>query len=421
MRFQVSAAGLVCATLLAACGGGGGGSGGGAVQSISFPFPGGETIAVPPAIQTVALKATASSGGPVTYESNTPTTCSVSGSTLSLLKVGECAVTATQAGFEGYAPASNRQLFVIPKSPQAIQFRNPGAQPLDSTPLTLLAIASSGGAVAFTSTTPSTCTVSGNTLTKVANGICSITARQDGTDVYASALEVVKNIPIGTEKAPALTFLSGYKDTSNTNEGGAVNYGSGNSLDGGWCAGAPLCGWAVSSDGSSFSYFYNIQLVPPAKLDWVYSGISMLASGLKSLSETGPTTSGVRIDAQAAMKFNFTQNAEWLGTSDNALNVDLVLGHYAVKGDKGCNVTLRAVVKPTTAEATDYSLGLRDKFTVSESCGLAGLDPWNELQDFPISKIGFSPSTPNSSVGTTLAGKPTYTTKYTLTGPITFQ
>lgn len=419
MRFPVTAVGLACITLLSACGGGGSGSSGGAVQAISFNFPGGATVAIPPDIQTTPLKATASSGGPVTYTSNTPDVCTVSGSTLSLLKAGECSVTASQAGFEGYAPTSERQLFVVPKRPQKILFRNPGAQALDTQPVALAASSDVGRPVTFSTSTPSVCAVSGSTMTKLANGLCTITAQQDGGDIYMTA-SVVRNVPIGTEKSPALTFLSGYKDTSNTKELGAVSSYSGSSVDGGWCGG-DWCARTISGDGSSFSYYYNIQPTPPAKVDWAYWGFTILAGGLQAMSGTGNTISGVRIDAQSALKLNIAQNAEWFSTGNNAVNIDLYLGHFALKNGKACNVKLHAQLKPSAAAATDYSVGLRDKFTIGESCGLTGLDLWNELQDYPISKIEISAAGTNGSVATASAAKLTYQTKLTLNGPVTFQ
>ena len=148
MKFQVSAIALGCIALLSACGGGGGGGTDGAVeQTISFqlPFSGQALIGVPPNSATAKLSATASSGGPVTFTSNTPDICSVSGDQLTLLKLGECSVTATQAGSNGYAPVSQRQIFVVPKNPQMISmFPNPGWQPLDTKPVQLSATFTSG-------------------------------------------------------------------------------------------------------------------------------------------------------------------------------------------------------------------------------------------------------------------------------------
>jgi hypothetical protein len=56
--------------------------------------------------KTVALSATTSSGGALLYTTSTPDSCSVTGSTLNLLKSGNCAVTATQPGTSTIAPIS---------------------------------------------------------------------------------------------------------------------------------------------------------------------------------------------------------------------------------------------------------------------------------------------------------------------------
>ena len=56
--------------------------------------------------KTLALSATASSGGVITYQTASTGICSITGSTLNLLKGGNCAVTATQAGSATLAPIS---------------------------------------------------------------------------------------------------------------------------------------------------------------------------------------------------------------------------------------------------------------------------------------------------------------------------
>lgn len=420
MRFQLTAVGLACATLLAGCGGGGGGSADGAMaQSISFPFPGGLTLATPPNVATVQLTATASGGGAVTYTSNTPAICTVNGATLSLIKAGECSVTASQAGGNGYAPATANQLFGIPKQSQTVTFRNPGAQPLDSTPVPLVATSSvAGKTVTLTSSTPTVCTVSGSTMTKVGNGLCSIKA-EVVDDFYAPGT-VVRSIPIGNAQADALTFLSGYKNANQTKESGSIDTYAGSSADNWWCA-TNWCGRTVPADGSSLTWSYNIQPESGNGLG-AYMGLKVLAGGLSELVKNGDTAAGVRIDAQAALKFNLAQNAEWFGTGNNAVDINLYLGHFALnaKGE-ACNVKLHAVVKPTAAAATSYSVGLKDKFTIAESCGLTGLDLWTELQDYPIAQVEFSAVNANTSMATAGAAKLTYSTQLTLTGPITFQ
>jgi len=428
-QFKPRAIALACAAVLAGCGGGGGGSSdGGLFQSVTMNYPGGQSVAVPPAVATTKLVATASGGGPVTFSSSTPDVCSVNGDTLSLLKAGECSVTASQAGGNGYAPASTRQLFVIPKIRNFVLFQNPGRLPLDSTPLQLSAMSIiAGKTVTFESSTPNVCTVSGNTLTKLANGICTVTATQAGDDIYASA-KMVRNIPIGDAAVPPLTFLSGYKDSSTTKEGGKVDASAGASTNGWWCNGA--CTTTVADDGSSLAFSFDYPLATPNSAQ-IYSGITLWAPGLSALAKGMVTIAGIQIDAQSALKLNFAQNPEWFSTVQNKVNVTMTLGHYVAVPDgtddkgnpktKDCNVQLKAVVTPTSAAATDYSIDLKNGFTVSNACGLKGLDTWTELQISTIASMKIEADTGNVSVPTPGAAKPTYETKLTLNGPITFQ
>jgi hypothetical protein len=58
------------------------------------------------ATKSLTLTATASSGGTVTYSTTSPDNCSISGSTLNLLKAGNCVVTATQSGTSALAPVT---------------------------------------------------------------------------------------------------------------------------------------------------------------------------------------------------------------------------------------------------------------------------------------------------------------------------
>ena len=58
------------------------------------------------ATKSLTLTATASSGGAVTFASTPSENCTISGSTLNLLKAGNCVVTATQAGTSTLAPIS---------------------------------------------------------------------------------------------------------------------------------------------------------------------------------------------------------------------------------------------------------------------------------------------------------------------------
>jgi hypothetical protein len=237
---------------------------------------------------------------------------------------------------------------------------------------------------------------------------------------------VVRNIPIGTAQADPLTFLTGYKDTSTTKEQGGIGGSGSTSENGWWCNG--FCTPTVAADGSSFTFDFTAPLPKAPDGRWIGGSWDMfvLAPTLPKLVTGGDTLVGVHIDAQAALKFNFAQNPEWFSSSDHKVKVQLILGHYVsvpdadpTKPAKDCNVTLQSMFTPTAAAATDYSLMLKS-FTIVESCGLKGLDPWIEMQDYPISKIDFIADSSNVSVvlpGTTSSVR----TRGTLTGPITFQ
>jgi hypothetical protein len=71
-------------------------------QTISFTPPATANLSA----KTLALSATASSGGVITYQTTSTGICSITGSTLNLLKGGNCAITATQAGSATLAPIS---------------------------------------------------------------------------------------------------------------------------------------------------------------------------------------------------------------------------------------------------------------------------------------------------------------------------
>jgi hypothetical protein len=82
-------------------------------QTISFA-----AISSQPAGSTLTLKATASSGLPVSYTSSTTSVCTVTGSTVSLLAAGTCSIVASQSGNATYPPApSVSQSFTVTAGP----------------------------------------------------------------------------------------------------------------------------------------------------------------------------------------------------------------------------------------------------------------------------------------------------------------
>lgn len=90
-----------------------------------------------------ALTATASSGLAVSYAGTTAATCSVSGSTVSLLAVGTCSITATQAGDGNYAAATPIiQSFQITQAVTTVGLTSSASTAFFGMPITLTATVS---------------------------------------------------------------------------------------------------------------------------------------------------------------------------------------------------------------------------------------------------------------------------------------
>lgn len=166
-------------------------------QAITFPNPGSADLAD---ISTVSLDATAPAG-PVSYASVTPEVCTVSGHTVTLLATGACTIDASQAGGDGWNPATDvDQSFTVSRtlSPQTISFDPLRSLSLDHSSVALDPTATSGLPVTLTTTTPDVCTVGddGTTLNLLAAGSCSLTASQDGDTYYAPADPVSVDIQV---------------------------------------------------------------------------------------------------------------------------------------------------------------------------------------------------------------------------------
>jgi hypothetical protein len=176
-------------------------------QTISFISPGNQALGTAPA----ALVATATSGLAVSFAATTAAVCTVSGSTLTLVGAGTCVVDATQAGNGNYVAATAvSQSFAVSAAPMAAQtitFVSPGDQVLGTTPAALSATSSSGLTVAFSSATPSVCTVSGTTLALASVGTCTVRASQAGDANYAAAAVVSNSFDIAPT-AQSITFTS---------------------------------------------------------------------------------------------------------------------------------------------------------------------------------------------------------------------
>ncbi len=160
---------------------------------------------------TFAISATpGASTSPVVFASTSPSVCSVSGSTVTMLAAGNCALTANQAADANYTAAAEVTLSVsITAGTQVITnfAANPGAPVF--APNGTFAISATPGVssspLVFASTTASVCSVSGTTVTMLAAGTCSLTVNQAADANYSAAPQVGLNVVIGMA-TPVITW-----------------------------------------------------------------------------------------------------------------------------------------------------------------------------------------------------------------------
>lgn len=169
-------------------------------NDIEFRLP--DTISI--SQLSYKLVATSSSGQPVTYSSIAEDVCSVSGTTLILVKVGICQITASQSGGT-YFPAANpiTQRTEITFVANVIKFELPSALLLGQGSYSLSATSSSNLLVIFSSSPKEVCTVTNTTLMLVRAGTCQVTASQSGSDLYAPATPVTANVEVSTARVLA--------------------------------------------------------------------------------------------------------------------------------------------------------------------------------------------------------------------------
>jgi hypothetical protein len=172
-----------------------------ATQTITFTPPATHSVGDAP----FAVSPTASSSLPVTVSSTTPGICTVSGNVVTLVAGGHCMLTAKRAGTPKYLVAPAVQVtFTVTKLGQAITFTNPGTQYLSSPTFVVSPTSSaipgtapaSSIAINVATTTPTVCIVTGDLVTLVATGTCSLAATQIGNAQYTAAAKVTVSFQV---------------------------------------------------------------------------------------------------------------------------------------------------------------------------------------------------------------------------------
>ena len=100
------------------------------------------------------------------------------------------------AGNAAAASIASATFLVDSTVSQSVSFGTPPSLVVGGT-ATVTAVASSGLAVTFSTTTSSVCSINGSTVTGISPGTCTIAANQSGNANYKAATQVTQNISVG--------------------------------------------------------------------------------------------------------------------------------------------------------------------------------------------------------------------------------
>jgi len=154
------------------------------------------------------VSATASSGLVVTFVSNTPSICTVSGLNVALVATGTCSITASQPGNATYAAATSViQNFTVTIGSQTISFDAIPNQVVGVPPFQIAVQASSGLPVGTVSDTLAVCKVASGLVMLLSAGTCSLTASQGGNASFSAATPVTRNFTASLAK-PSGTLVA---------------------------------------------------------------------------------------------------------------------------------------------------------------------------------------------------------------------
>jgi uncharacterized repeat protein (TIGR02543 family) len=215
-------------------------------QTITFASLGNKSFGISP----FALNAIATSGLGVTFTASPSGTCTVSGSSLTLVGAGTCSVTATQAGNDSYEAAN-------PISQSFTVFLNQSEFTLNSatgtygSTTTLGTTGGSGSGSATYAVALGNCTVSGNILSNSSAGDCSVTATKAGDGTYDSITSTAITVTIAkatqTITATSSSLSIQYGSTATLGSSGSSGTGSKTySVDSGNCS---ITGTTLTSTG----------------------------------------------------------------------------------------------------------------------------------------------------------------------------
>jgi hypothetical protein len=154
------------------------------------------------------------SGVYILPKASTPTVCIASGFYVQIVGGGTCTLTYQSEATTSYLASDLYTVsFDVSRDPQTLTFSPTTNVNLSSRSLALAATASSGAGVIFSTTTPTTCSISGSTLNLLSAGNCSVTATQGGTATFAP-VSAIANIVIAGSPVVARKTITCVKSKS---------------------------------------------------------------------------------------------------------------------------------------------------------------------------------------------------------------
>jgi photosystem II stability/assembly factor-like uncharacterized protein len=163
-------------------------------QAIAFEALAAKNITDP----SFTLSASASSGLSVSYASSNISVATVSGNTVTIVGPGTTTITASQSGSINFNAATSveQELRVNSKQDQTISFDALAARTFGAANFNLVATASSGLPISYSSSNTAVATVTGNMVSIVGAGTTVITASQTGDAMFHSAVSVEQTLLI---------------------------------------------------------------------------------------------------------------------------------------------------------------------------------------------------------------------------------
>ena len=143
--------------------------------------------------------ATSTSTGAVTFtiDAASSTICSITSGVVSFQRVGTCKVLADQAGGTNWnAATQNFQSFTVGKGTPILTFTTSPATPKVGSTYTPTATSAYTGAVTYSTTTTTYCTISAGVVSFIAAGTCVIKADQAGDANWNAATQVTQTISV---------------------------------------------------------------------------------------------------------------------------------------------------------------------------------------------------------------------------------